>query len=250
MDIRGVFFDLYGTLLIYGDMSAAWAAWLEALHGRLLRTGLTIDQSTLAKKCDGLFSKPEPAGRSDELTVYERRIEGLTLEVGAKVTFDDVRLMATETVSAWQRFVEVDPRAVPVLTTLKVDLPVALVSNFDHPPHVHDLLGREGLLDLFDTVVVSGEVGVKKPNPEIFSIPLERLELDPQHVAYIGDAPEDVEGAVAAGLVPILLDRRSGSSWAEAADYGTAAETPQREQAARPAATISSLDEVVRLVLG
>jgi hypothetical protein len=29
--VKGVFFDLYGTLLIYGDMERAWSAWFEAL---------------------------------------------------------------------------------------------------------------------------------------------------------------------------------------------------------------------------
>jgi hypothetical protein len=32
MAYQGVFFDLYGTLLIYGDMTAAWADWLSDLH--------------------------------------------------------------------------------------------------------------------------------------------------------------------------------------------------------------------------
>jgi HAD superfamily hydrolase (TIGR01549 family) len=249
MDIRGIFFDLYGTLLVYGDMAAAWSAWLEALHSRLAETGFTIDRSDLVGRCDGLFSRPEPVGGSAGLTLYERRLEALALELGARATAEDSRLMATDTASQWQRYISVDPNAVQVLETLNAELPVALISNFDHPPFVYDVLARQGLLELFDTVVVSGEVGIKKPNPAIFTIALERLGLEPEYVAYVGDAPEDVEGAVAAHLVPILIDRRTGDSWAEAADYGAASGTT-RERMAQPAVTVSSLAEVVEIVLG
>jgi HAD superfamily hydrolase (TIGR01549 family) len=250
MDIRGVFFDLYGTLLIYGDMTAAWSAWLEALHSRLRGLAPAIDRHTLEQRCDGMFARPEPTGGEGDLTLYERRLEELCLGLGCEPGSDELGRMAQTTASAWQRFIDLDPRAVPALSSLKNDLPLALVSNFDHPPHVYTLLGDAGLDALFDIVVVSGEVGVKKPDPAIFSIPLERLGLEPETVAYVGDAPEDVEGATAAGLVPILLDRRSGDTWAEAADYGSTSGGPRSENAARPAATVSSLDEVVTLVLG
>ena len=40
MKTRGVFFDLYGTLLVYGDMRAAWWAWMEAFHTKLAEFGL------------------------------------------------------------------------------------------------------------------------------------------------------------------------------------------------------------------
>ena len=46
---------------------------------------------------------------------------------------------------------------------------LALISNFDHPPHVHRLLDELALRPFFDAVVVSGDVGVKKPDPAIFT---------------------------------------------------------------------------------
>ncbi|MDX1389370.1 MAG: HAD family hydrolase, partial [Acidobacteriota bacterium] len=68
-----------------------------------------------------------------------------------------------------------------------------------------DAAGFEGL---FEVVIDSHVVGVEKPDPEIFRLALERLEADNSTAVYVGDVPAiDVEGARAAGLAPVLLDR-------------------------------------------
>ena len=61
---------------------------------------------------------------------------------------------------------------------------------------------------MFETVVDSHVVGVRKPEPGIFEIALERLKLAPERAVYLGDIPRvDVVGARAAGIAPILFDR-------------------------------------------
>ena len=42
--IRGIFFDLHGTLLISDDISKAWAEWREAFHGCMVDCGLKISR--------------------------------------------------------------------------------------------------------------------------------------------------------------------------------------------------------------
>lgn len=58
--MNGVFFDLYGTLLIYGDMKAAWTDWLTTFYRCLARHGLTVSQEAFAVQCDRFMGKPEP----------------------------------------------------------------------------------------------------------------------------------------------------------------------------------------------
>ncbi|HVM10756.1 MAG TPA: HAD family phosphatase [Acidimicrobiales bacterium] len=61
--------------------------------------------------------------------------------------------------------------------------------------------------ELFEVVVDSSDVGVRKPNPAIFSIALDRLGgVDPARAIFLDDAPGNVEGARAAGLSAILVD--------------------------------------------
>jgi putative hydrolase of the HAD superfamily len=69
-------------------------------------------------------------------------------------------------------------------------------------------LDDAGYQGAFETVVDSHLVGVEKPDPAIFRIALERMSLHADRSVYVGDLPHvDVEGARAAGIAPILLDR-------------------------------------------
>ena len=61
--------------------------------------------------------------------------------------------------------------------------------------------------ELFDAVVDSCEVGVRKPNPAIFRIALDALGgVEPERAVFLDDAPGNVDGARAAGLTGILVD--------------------------------------------
>ncbi|MFW9947637.1 MAG: HAD family hydrolase, partial [Candidatus Odinarchaeota archaeon] len=61
----------------------------------------------------------------------------------------------------------------------------------------------------FEFVAISGEIGFEKPNPKIFHVTLENVGLKPSDVVFIGDTDEDVEGAVNAGIKPILIQRQN-----------------------------------------
>lgn len=76
---------------------------------------------------------------------------------------------------------------------------LAVVSNWD--VRLRPLLRDLGIADWFDTIVVSAEEGVEKPDPEIFHRACQRLGVEPAAALMIGDSPKnDVEGARAAGL--------------------------------------------------
>jgi len=75
-------------------------------------------------------------------------------------------------------------------------LALAVVSNWDVGLHEH--LRR---LDLrFDAVVTSAEAGIRKPDPRIFALALERLRIPPGRALHIGDDEIDEQAAEAAGL--------------------------------------------------
>jgi len=63
-----------------------------------------------------------------------------------------------------------------------------------------------GIRDDFDTILVSEEAGVKKPDPRIFAIACERLEVRPEECIFVGDHPvNDIEGAHQTGMSTIWL---------------------------------------------
>jgi putative hydrolase of the HAD superfamily len=63
---------------------------------------------------------------------------------------------------------------------------------------------REAFPELFDAVVISGEVGIHKPRPEIFHMAAERIELPPEECVFVDDLRENCEGAEAVGMTAVL----------------------------------------------
>ena len=219
---KGVFFDLYGTLLIYEDMKSAWGGWLKAFHAGFCRFGLSLPEETFADQCHGFFSTEEPPEADDGLTVFERRVDRLTKLLGLTISERDLRQIADEAVGAWQRHLRLDPASRSTLGTLQSERTLALISNFEHPRHVHGVLADHGLSEFFEAIVVSGEVGVKKPDPEIFRLALDKTGLSPSEVIYIGDTAEDVEGAESAGITPILIRRPEKGTDPNSLDFRSA----------------------------
>ncbi len=86
---------------------------------------------------------------------------------------------------------------------------LGIVSNFDYAPTADWILGREGIRDLFEAVVISAEVGWRKPRPIIFEVALARLHLSPPEALFVGDRADiDVLGAKRAGLAVAWLNRQ------------------------------------------
>ncbi|HUX07208.1 MAG TPA: HAD family hydrolase [Acidobacteriota bacterium] len=211
MNIEGIFFDLYGTLIIYGDMERAWKDWLSTIHTNLREAGLSLSIDELAHACEGFFRSEISQTQFDGLTVYERRLKRLCDDLNIQPDREILRKTAETSLAAWQRYISPDPGAASLLADLRNKYKLALVTNFDHPPHLHQYLPTTGLAEVFDVIVISAEVGVRKPSPGIFEIALERTGLDASNVIYVGDSPaDDVPGALEAGIKPVLISR-SGS---------------------------------------
>ena len=250
MRIRGIFFDLYGTLLIYGNMKQAWSDWLSTFYHLLVQQGLDMPKETFAQECNGFFSSAEPATNENNLTALERRIEALCLQLNHNLGKNELRPIADRIAAAWQGHIFLDPQTVPVLSALKQNKTVGLVSNFDHPPHVRRVLSDYGLKNCFDSIIISGEVGVKKPDPAIFALGLEQTGLAPNDVVYVGDTQEDVAGAIAAGIRPIFLVRPHHRTNSDALDYLSRYpdEEPPKNGPCHPEITIiGSLQEILKI---
>jgi putative hydrolase of the HAD superfamily len=84
---------------------------------------------------------------------------------------------------------------------------IALITNGASETQ-RDTLSTIGLDSAFDVVLVSAELGVRKPDVEIFRRALLELGSEPETTWHIGDSVEsDVLGATAAGLQPVWLNR-------------------------------------------
>jgi putative hydrolase of the HAD superfamily len=89
----------------------------------------------------------------------------------------------------------------PLLRRLARRHRLAVVSNFDYSPTALGILEAAGVRDLFAAVVVSDEVGWRKPRPDIFRYALAAAGADPAQTLFVGDKAElDVAGAHRVGM--------------------------------------------------
>jgi putative hydrolase of the HAD superfamily len=209
--LRAVLFDLDGTLM---DHEAARVAGLQAhLSGWL--PGLEADELTRLEKewqrLEALHYDEYARGECTFAEQRRRRVRGmhavLEREPADELTADAwfgsyLRYYR----AAWRAFDDV----LPALAALAVAHPSAalgVVTNGESEPQ-RAKLAAIGLSERFRVVVASGEVGVAKPDAEIFTLACERLGVEKEQTAHVGDRLDlDAEGAAAAGLYGVWLDR-------------------------------------------
>jgi putative hydrolase of the HAD superfamily len=105
-----------------------------------------------------------------------------------------------------------EPSIPQAIASLKDRYRVGLLSNYVGR-WARVLLERFGVLALFDAVLVSSEVGIRKPDATIYRRVCEELGVPPARAAYIGDEEEDMVGALGVGMLPIFIpgqDHNSG----------------------------------------
>ena len=253
MSVQGFFFDLYGTLLVYGNMKKAWSDWLSAFFHLLKKQGLNISEETFSQECDGFFSATAPTGNQAHLTVLERRIQRLCQRLNHQLPKEELSHIADTVADAWGTHISIDPEAMPVLRALKLSKKiVGLVSNFDHPPHVRRVLSHNGLGNIFDTTIISSEVAVKKPDPAIFALALQHTGISAADAVYVGDTEVDVTGAIAAGIHPIFITRPANRTDSDALDYKVAypgEDLGENRSWENEVTVISSLKEVLDITI-
>ena len=177
-------------------------------------------------------------------------MQNITIDLGLNLKKEAINETCLAGLYAWHEHVSLDPDTIPVLKTLKQINKIALISNFDHPPHIYSLLSDLGLTGYFESVVISGEVRIKKPNPKIFSFALKDTGLRAEQVCYVGDSREDMLGARAANISPILIQRnkenqRVFNDYSAESFY---AEENRENELFRDVKKISNLSELLELV--
>ena len=231
MTIKGVFFDFYGTLYVLGDMTAELNEWIPEFYIRLKRCGLEATKEEIWNYYHQRMQHENPPKPENGMTIFERRIQIAGSDFGLNMTRSEIEEIAEARLSVWDKYTSIDTAGIPLLAALKKQGKVtALISNFDHPRHIHKIVQDTGMNEYFTTVIVSGDYRVKKPDPLIFKMAVERTGLKPDEIVYVGDSEEDIVGANNAGMVSVLIDRGGHKQ-----DYG------QKQ-------TISKLQDILEIV--
>ena len=215
---RAVLFDLFDTLVdLHMDrlpevmiQGRKLRSTYPVLHDVLREQGVVdIDFERFATTLSKLDSELRHVMQVQRVEVPTTRRFALLLE---RLEVPRPELAGLLTIAHMDRLaaqVEYLPHHKEVLTSLRERARLGVCSNFTHTPTAHRVLDRAGLASLMDAVVVSEEVGFRKPRPEIFRAALDRLGVSAAETLHVGDnLAADVGGAAALGMPSVWLTRR------------------------------------------
>jgi putative hydrolase of the HAD superfamily len=101
---------------------------------------------------------------------------------------------------------ELRPYAKKMLEKASQNFKLGLISNFTYAPVIYAGLRKLCINQFFNAILVSEDVGWRKPHVKIFEESLRRLNVKAQEAVYVGDSPlEDIKGAQAVGMKTVFV---------------------------------------------
>jgi len=109
--------------------------------------------------------------------------------------------------SAFIEDIRIEAYVPPLLAKLREKYKLGLVSNFAYPSGFWSTLHRFELTRFFDTIVVSGELGFRKPHQKIFEEALKKLDVKATETIFVGDSLKaDIYGAKRLGMKTVFVE--------------------------------------------
>ncbi|RIH86540.1 Phosphatase [Meiothermus luteus] len=201
--IRAVLFDVGDTLILGHPRLWLWPLLKErGLEAKadLARLPQATRQAYQHYAEHHMQATDEATALSFWRTFHREIMRGIGLEEHAEEVADYLA-------QNWQspHIWPLAPGAKEVLGELKrLGLRLGVVSNWDWT--LPGVLRATGLADFFDYIGASALLGVAKPDPRFFSIVLDKLGVEPAEALHVGDSEDDIQGAQAAGVTPVLFD--------------------------------------------
>lgn len=232
--IKGLIFD-YGGTLDTGGRHWSWVIW-EAWQKAGVETTLPVfrEAYVYAERELARTRHILPHHDFNDLLNIKVNIELQWLAQQGDFPADQVEPMAQKIAALCNSEAESHVKnASKVLKLLAEKYPMVLVSNFYG--NINKVLETYGLQDLFQKVVESSVVGVRKPDPAIFELGVKALDLKPNECLVVGDSyNKDIVPALKAGCRAVWLKGPGWSGQEDLQDYDH---------------IISSLEELPKILL-
>lgn len=204
-----VFLDLGDTLV------RAHPSWADVYALAFPEFGIEVQADAFRDAFEQVFAEGENEGPFEATAEasYKRLVE-LDGRVFAKLGFTDLPdsfFRRVEDLFAQRSSWWIFPDVIPALEQMQAEgIRLAVISNWSWqaPELLHDLeVARH-----FEALIVSAHVGYLKPHLGIFEHALSVMRATPHTTIHVGDSVRaDVQGALAAGITPVLIDRKTHS---------------------------------------
>lgn len=196
--VKAVVFDFAGTLvdgrLDVSDSRRKAVALLE-------KKGYRIETIAFDEAMEAALKVARKKRASCVETPYSYVIGDALSRLGINPTADLIREIEDSDFACYHWHLRSGVREAVV--TLHDDILLGVISN-SWTDSVKRILTESGLAEYFDVIVLSKDIGYRKPDRRIFLHVAKLLELNPGQVVFVGDSfADDVLGPSAAGMIPV-----------------------------------------------
>jgi len=192
---------------------ARFESTVKATYDSLMNSGIKMDWSSFYEKyrivrAEQLHTQKQTLREYDMGDRVARTLSALGFRVSANS--ETVKKAIDCHFHSYESYVETNSETESVLQYLCPRYKLGLITNFAHPPTIHNLLDKFRLRRFFDVITISGEFGWVKPSPRIFQSALSALKLKAEKCVFIGDDLEaDIKGANGIGMKTVLLTEKN-----------------------------------------
>jgi len=208
--VKGIGFDLFGTIVLQERFS--FEQCLGNLYHSLLTSGFALEQQRFVEVYRQVNRRCMDQATADGRETHNRFwVAGALQALDYTVTPEDPRVQQAvdEYFEPFITCCQLIPGTREMLTNVAGRYRIALVSNFTHPPAVEQILAGVGIGQFFDEILISGQLGVRKPHLAMFAELMRRLKLTPEDIVFVGDELQtDIVGAQEAGLRTVWMTYR------------------------------------------
>ena len=218
--VKGILLDYGGTIDTDG------IHWAEVLWAAYCETGIPVEKAAFREAYKygerSLALKPviNPDDDFFDVLIAKTSIQLIYLNEKEYLpdTFDIPEHSGLISDICYEQVRATVKKSATVLEQLSQSYPLVLVSNFYG--NIRTVLKEMGIAHYFNDVIESAVVGVRKPDPAIFSLGVRSLGFDAAHIVAVGDSyTKDIVPAKEAGCQTIWL---RGKEWEETSDSGKA----------------------------
>lgn len=207
MNIKAIGFDIGQTIIQYNKPLNWKSLYRPALEQVLFKCNIPITEDKILKGID-------------VLSKYNTRINYREYEISSDIIFTDILdswdvdvNVIDNAKSAFYLFFQQEAHlfedVIELLTQLKLKgIKIGILTDVAYGmDNIYSLNDIKSISEYIDVALTSVDVGYRKPNEKGFKLLLERLNVTPEEMIFVGDEEKDISGANNVGIWSVLINR-------------------------------------------